>query len=388
MLRRAASILAISALVLLVAGMGISAQADVIVIGEIAALTGPTAQQGLQERNGAVLAVEEINAAGGVLGKQIKLITYDFKGQPAEGVSVYRKLVQQDKAVVIVGTNFSNVNLAMAPVAEQLKVPVLSNAMEPAVTTPEPGKVNKYHFLAQPSSIEQGAIVARYALDELKFKTAACLVNKGNSFATSQAEAFRDYFNANGGKVLDYIEVPAGAVDFKAQLTKIKASNPDCIYIPQYAQEAGLQVKQARELGITAVVLGANTLGVPPFVEAAGSNAIVAGTYFINNVHFGDPRLADFMARYEKRYGEPVITTNVFFGYDNVYIIKAAIEKAGVAEPEAIRTALENTKDVKILQGAGTITLDPNTHRPVDMPAWIFKWEADGTTVPMTLMYP
>jgi len=257
MKRRGIAVLALVMLVVLVTQFGADAARDVIVIGEIAALTGPTMQQGTQERNGCVLAVEEINAAGGLLGKQVKLVTYDFKGQPAEGVSAYRKLVQQDKASVVIGTNFSNVNLAIAPVAEQLKVPIVSNAMEPLVTVPSPGKVNKYHFLAQPSSIEQGQIVARYGLKDLELKTAACIVNKGNSFATSQAEAFRDYWNANGGKVVEYIEYPAGLMDFKAQLTKIKAANPDCIYIAQYAQEAGLQVKQARELGIKAVVLGA-----------------------------------------------------------------------------------------------------------------------------------
>ncbi|HHY46299.1 MAG TPA: ABC transporter substrate-binding protein [Firmicutes bacterium] len=381
--------LSIVSLLLMVALQGdVSGNSNMIVIGEIAALTGPTAQQGMQERNGAVLAVEEINAAGGVLGKRIKLITYDFKGQPAEGVSAYRKLVQQDKACVIIGTNFSNVNLAIAPVAEQLKVPIVSNAMEPKVTTPEPGKVNKYHFLAQPSSIEQGIIVARFALKELGLKTAACIVDKGNSFATSQAESFRDYFNANGGKILEYVEYPAGLMDFKAQLTKIRAVNPDCLYIPQYAQQAGLQVKQARELGIKATILGANTLGVPPFVEAAGGKDVVAGVYFINNVNFKDPRLADFMARYEKRYGEPVITTNVFFGYDNIHIAVDAIRRAGSTDPEAIRDCLENTTNVKIMQGEGTISIDPKTHRPINMPAWIFKWESDGTASPQKLLYP
>ncbi|MCR4427069.1 MAG: ABC transporter substrate-binding protein [Firmicutes bacterium] len=368
--------------------VGVSVGADVIIIGEIAALTGPTAQQGLQERNGATMAVEEINAAGGVLGKQLKLITYDFKGQPAEGVSAYRKLVQTDKASVIIGTNFSNVNLAIAPVAEQLKVPLVSNAMEPKVTVPEPGKVNKFHFLAQPSSIEQGHIVARFAMEELGVKTAACIVNKGNSFATSQAEAFRDYVNENGGKVVEYVEYPMGVLDFKAQLTKIKAANPDAIYIPQYAQEAGLQVKQARELGIKSVIVGANTLSVPPFVEAAGGKDVVAGVYFIQNLNIGDPRFSDFIARYEKRWGEPIQTLNVFFGYDNVHIAVDAIRRAGSTDPVAIQQALEGVKGVKVMQGDGTITIDPNTHRPVNMPCWIFKWEADGSAVPQKLIYP
>ncbi len=359
--------------------------ADPIFIGEIAALTGATSQQGLQERNGCILAMEEINAAGGLLGRPIKLVTYDFKGLPAEGVSVYRQLVQEG-AKVIIGTNFSNVNLAIAPIAEQLKIPVVSNAIEPKVTIPEPGKINKYHFLTQPSAIEQGAVVARFALQELGMKTAACLVNNGNSFATSQAEAFRDYFNKNGGKVLEYIDYATGLVDFKALLTRIKAANVDCIYLGQYAQESGLQVKQARELGIKAIVVGNNTLSTPDFVGSAGA-ANAEGCYFVVGVNMAEPRQVAFNEKYTKRFGEGIITTNVQFGYDNMYIIADAIKRAGSDNPEAIRAALETTTKVKILQGDGTITLDPKTHRPDNMPLWMFKWEG-GQKVPQKLYYP
>jgi len=360
--------------------------AEPIFIGEIAALTGATSQQGLQERNGCILAMEEINAAGGLLGRPIKLVTYDFKGLPAEGVSVYRQLVQEG-ARVIIGTNFSNVNLAIAPVAEQLKIPVVSNAIEPKVTVPAAGQINKYHFLTQPSAIEQGAVVARFALQELGMKTAACLVNNGNSFATSQAEAFRDYFNKNGGKVVEYIEYATGLLDFKALLTKIKAANPDCIYLGQYAQESGLQVKQAKELGIKAIIVGNNTLSTPVYMETAGGASIVEGSYYVVGVNMAEARQVAFNEKYTKRFGEPIITTNVQFGYDNMYIIADAIKRAGSDNPEAIRVALETTTKVKILQGDSTITLDPKTHRPDNMPLWIFKWE-NGKTVPQKLYYP
>ncbi|MCK7471379.1 MAG: ABC transporter substrate-binding protein [Desulfomicrobium escambiense] len=207
--------------------------------------------------------MEEINAAGGLLGRQIKLVTYDFKGLPAEGVSVYRQLVQEG-AKVIIGTNFSNVNLAIAPMAEQLKIPVVSNAIEPKVTIPaaRPDQQVPLPHPAQRNRAGRGSRALR-TRRQLGMKTAACLVNNGNSFATSQAEAFRDYFNANGGKVVEYIDYATGLVDFKALLTRIKAANPDCIYLGQYAQESGLQVKQARELGIKSIVVGNNTLSTP-----------------------------------------------------------------------------------------------------------------------------
>ncbi|HOA16251.1 MAG TPA: ABC transporter substrate-binding protein [Bacillota bacterium] len=309
------AIVAIAAAFMMSIGGAISAEP--IFIGEIAALTGATSQQGLQERNGCILAMEEINAAGGLLGRPIKLVTYDFKGLPAEGVSVYRQLVQEG-AKVIIGTNFSNVNLAIAPVAEQLKIPVVSNAIEPKVTIPAAGQINKYHFLTQPSAIEQGAVVARFALQELGMKTAACLVNNGNSFATSQAEAFRDYFNKNGGKVVEYIDYATGLLDFKALLTRIKAANPDCIYLGQYAQESGLQVKQAKELGIKATIVGNNTLSTPVFIETAGGAAIVEGSYYVVGVNMAEARQVAFNEKYTKRFGEPLFTTIVRCGSGNM----------------------------------------------------------------------
>ncbi len=173
-MRRAITVLACIALLVSV-GINTYAAPEPIVIGFITALTGGTSLWGNQERNGAVLAAEEINAKGGILGRPIKLIVYDHKGQPAEGVSAYRRLVDEDKAVVIGGTHFSNISLAIAPVAEQKKVPIIGQAIEPKVTVPEPGKVNMYTFLAQPSSAQQGQMMARFAFENLGAKSAACL---------------------------------------------------------------------------------------------------------------------------------------------------------------------------------------------------------------------
>lgn len=373
-----AFILIVASTSLMLAGCG-GQSSGVIKIGEIAALTGPTALSGLQEKNGVMLAVEEINKKGGILGKKVEVVTLDFKGKVEEGVSAYRRLVEQEKVVAVIGTNFSNVNIAISPVADELKVPIVCNAMDPRATTPAPGKVYAYTFLAQPSSIAQGNMIAKVALD-LGAKRAAVLVNNGLAFATSLAEPFRDYFTKHGGQVVAYEEFPPGQVDFRAQLTKIKQANPDVLMIPQYAQEAGLAIKQAREqLGLKVPVVGPNTLQSEPFEEAAGK-ANLDNIYFVYNVFDGDPRFNDFKARYKAKYNEDIKTTNVFFGYDNMMIIADAIKRAGKADPKAIRDALENTKGVPILQGEGTITIDPKIHRPVGMPCVVFKWE-NGKTV-------
>ncbi|MDP2858313.1 MAG: ABC transporter substrate-binding protein [Bacillota bacterium] len=345
-----------------------------IKIGEIAALTGPTALSGLQERNGVQMAIDEINAKGGLLGAKLELITLDFKGKVEDGVTNYRKLVEQDKVVAVIGTNFSNINIAVSPVADDLKVPVVCNAMDPRATTPEPNKVFAYTFLAQPSSIAQGNMIAKMALDK-GFKRAAVLVNNGLAFATSLADPFKTYFAKHGGKVVAYEEFAPGQTDFRAQLTKIKQANPDVIMIPQYAQEAGLAIKQAREqLGMKVPVVGPNTLTSAPFEEAAGA-ANLDEIYYVYNVNMEDPKFADFISRYKAKYKEDIKTTNVFFGYDNMMIIADAIKRAGKAEPKAIRDALEQMKNVPVLQGDGVITIDPKNHRPVGMPCVVFKYE-------------
>lgn len=361
---------------------------DPIVIGLITALTGPTALWGTQERNGTVLRVEEINAAGGVLGRQLKLVAYDHKGNPQEGVSAYRRLVDQDKASIVLGTHFSNISLAIAPVAEQRRVPILGQPLEPKVMTPAPGKLNKFAFLAQPSAIEQGQMMARFGLEDLKLKTAAVLADRSNSYSISQAEAFAQLFEARGGKVVTFIGYPAGTVDFRTYMTQIKQHDPDILYLPQYAQEGGMQVRQAREAGIDAVILGSNSLSDPPFMNAAGGPEMVEGVYFLFNVNFEEERFADFLERYRKRYGEDPVTYHVLFGYDNVTLAVEAIKKAGSSDPLKIRDQLERLNKVPILMGDGFFTMNPENHRPVNMPSWVFQWVKDGQRKPVKPVYP
>ncbi|MGI6567390.1 MAG: ABC transporter substrate-binding protein [Firmicutes bacterium] len=383
-MKRFAVILAI----LLVAFGSIAHANEPIVIGFITALTGSTSLWGTQEANGAMLRAEEINAAGGVLGRPLKLIVYDHKGSPQEGVLAYRRLVDEDKAVAVLGTHFSNISLAIAPVAEQKKVPVLGQAVEPKVTIPAPGKLNKYHFLAQPSCIEQGQMMARFAFEELGARKAAVLADKSNSYSISQAEHFAEYFKRRGGEVTDFVEYAAGTVDYRAHLTQIKAGSPEVIFLPQYAQPGGMQVKQAKELGIEATFLGSNSLSDPPFVAAAGGAENVAGLYFLFNVNWSEPKFEAFINNYEAKYGEKPVTYHSLFGYDDVTLICEAIKNAGAAEPEAIRTAIEGLTDVPIMLGDGKFTMDAETHRTRNMPSWIMQWNEAGEIVPVQLVYP
>ncbi|HYG58757.1 MAG TPA: ABC transporter substrate-binding protein [Symbiobacteriaceae bacterium] len=376
MKRFAVGLLALALVLSVLSGCGSTAtKKGEIVIGEIAALTGPTALTGLQEQKGVQMAIDELNAKGGVAGYTFKLVTYDFKGQAEEGVSAYKRLVQQDKAVAIIGTNFSNVNIAMAPVAEGagFQVPVVHNSIDPRATTPKEGQVYQYSFLAQPSAIGWGKAMGRAAIEQLKAKRIAVLVNNGLAFATSQADPFKEYVKSQGATIVADESYAPGTTDYKALLTKIKAANPDLILIPQYAPEGGVAAQQARELGITAAILGPNTFGTEDFTKVAAAAA--EGVYFVNNVDFTDKSFDDFKKRYEAKYSESIKTVNVLFGYDNMMIIADALKRAGSAEPKALRDALEKTSGVTILQGDGKITIDPKVHRPTNVPVILFQWK-------------
>jgi branched-chain amino acid transport system substrate-binding protein len=344
-----------------------------VVIGEIAALTGPTALSGIQEQKGVQLAIDELNAKGGVAGFKLKLQTYDFKGQVEEGVSAYKRLVQQDKAVAIIGTNFSNVNIAMSPVADGkgFGVPVVHNAIDTRATESKPGSVYQNSFLAQPSAIAWGKTMGKVAIEHLKAKRVAVLVNSGLAFATSQADPFKEYVKKHGAEVVADEAFAPGTTDFKALLTKIKAANPDLILIPQYAQESGIATQQARELGITAAILGPNTFSTSDYTKVAGAAA--EGVYFVNNIDMTDKRFDDFKKRFQAKHNEEPLTVNALFGYDNMMIIAEAIKKAGKAEPTAIRDALEKTSGVAILQGDGKFTIEAKVHRPLNMPLILFQ---------------
>lgn len=380
-------VMVLGLMITVAAGISLAEQPQ-IVVGLITALTGPTSLWGTQERNGAVLRTEEINAAGGVLGQQIKLVVYDHKGSTQEGVTAYRRLVDEDKAVVVLGTHFSNISLAIAPVAEQKKVPVIGQPMEPKATQPTPDTLNLYTFLAQPSCIEQGEMMARFGLENLKCKTAAVLTDKSNSYSVSQAEAFAGYFKEHGGKVVSYIEYAANTVDFKVYMTQIKQAKPQLLYLPQYAQPGGMQVKQAREAGIKAKVLGSNSLSDPTFVSAAGGPANVEGVYYLFNVNFKEKRFGKFIKDYTAKFGSAPVTYHCLFGYDDVTLAAEAIKKAGAADSDKIRAAVETLAKVPILAGDGLFTISPKTHRTVNMPSWVFRWGKNSKQLPVKMIYP
>ena len=374
----------------LLSGLPAAAQ-ETIKIGMYADLSAGSAQWGNDSLKGAKLMVKEANAGGGILGKKIELIAYDCKMSPTEGVKVYSRLAREDKVSAVYGSLISNIGLAVSPVAEQIKIPVVSRAMDERVTTPDfkmedpenPGRVNPYCFLLQPSSYQQSYMIGGFAIDELKLNTFAQLFTPSNSYSLMLAKGFEYYVKKRGKKMLGDFEFQAGDADFKAQLTKVKALGPDGFYIPNYLPENANAAKQVRELGIKTTMLGNNSW-FEPMDKLAGSAA--DGAYFVNNIsRDDDPTLKPFINRYTKEYGE-LPRLHSFSGWDDVGFIIEAIKRAKSIDPQLIRNTMEKMTKYEGL--IGTINIDPKTHRPVGLKMSILKFEGDKIKTVRLKYYP
>ncbi len=334
-----------------------------IKIGGNFEMSGGAATFGKSSVNGIQLAFKEINAKGGVLGKQLKLIVADNKSEPGESTVAATKLITQDKVVVLLGSVASSDSLAAVPVATDNKVPMISpTSTNPKVTVnPDTKKVRDYIFRVCFIDPFQGEVAANFVLGTLNKKTAAVFIDQKSDYSLGLAEVFTDVFTKGGGQVLVTEKYVAGDKDFKATLTRIKGKNPDVIFIPGYYQEVGLIVKQARELGINVPVVGGDGWDSADLVKI-GTAAALNNTYYVNHVATDDPAVKTFVENYKKDYGSEPDALAVL-AYDSAYVLAEAIKQAGEVNSEKIRAALEKIKDFTTLSGKTTI--DPATHNPI-----------------------
>ncbi len=333
-----------------------------IKIGGNFELTGGIANFGKQTVNGIQMAFEEINAAGGVNGKQLKLILADNKSEPAEATNAVTKLITQDKVVAVLGPVASSNVLATLQVAQDNKIPVLTATGTNEKITVDGGKVRPFAFRGCFIDPFQGKVMANFATNTVKAKTAVIYVDQSSDYSKGLKQSFEEAFVKNGGKVLSTEAFLQKDQDFKATLTKIKALNPEVIFIPAYYEEVGKIVKQARELGITVPLLGTDGWDDPKVVEIAGAKAL-DNTYFSN--HYSsqdtDPAVVKFVDAYKKKYNQEP-SALAALGYDSGLMIADAIKRAGSAEGAKIAEALAKTKDLKV--STGILTIDAN-HNPV-----------------------
>ncbi len=346
-----------------------------ILIGCLQDITGATSSLGQMVEAGAQWAVDEINENGGVKGKKLVMNTYDTKADVTEAINAYTKAVTSDKVSLIVGPPVANIALAIKETSEQYEVPVMGLAMDPSAQLKADGTPYKNMFCFQPNAIQQGAIMAKYAMKN-SFKTFGVIYNESNAYSLSLKDPFITTITENGGTVdgKQQVAYNANDTDFKTLLSPIVNANVDAIYAPNYTKDLVNIVTAARALGYEGAIICLDAC--PPFNTMLGGSS--DGVYCINNVDDTEPELQKMIAAVKEKTG--VEATNKFFlGYDIVKIAAKCLEETGTDDPAALRTAIENIKDFKGL--TGNISIDPETHMTTGLDMVMFTYE--GTTPKM-----
>lgn len=363
LLRRVGVVFLLIFLVLGFCAPGVFA-ADTIKIGCLAALTGDWAAYGQTEEKTELLAIDEINAQGGVLGKQLELVVYDFRTRAEDAVNAVRRMIEENKVVAIVGANGSGINIATAPVVNRLKVPQVGTvSTNPQVTVDANGNVYPYSFRICFTDPYQGKLIAFFAANELKRMNAAILYDIGNDYSHGLREFFIDNYLDYGGKIVADLAFRAGTdVDFRAQLTEIRDKKADVLILPNMGKEMALIMKQARELGMDDIIFVGGD-GYGEFMWEIAGDAM-ENSYWINHVAPEDPAMAAFFAAYKEKYNDECKEfVNGVLGYDAIYLVVDAIRRAGSEDPTAIANALAASENVKLHHA--TITMD-EFHNPKD----------------------
>lgn len=358
------------ALALVITVFSGAALAEEILIGNMQDISGPTSVWGNAVTRGAEIAVEKINAAGGIDGRMIKLVTMDTKANVQEAIKGYNNLVSSG-AIAVVGPPVSNIGLAVAPLANKAGVPVVGSFIDPRVTVGEDGKAQPAMFLMQPSSVQYSEIMASYTIDELGLKKIGILYDQSNAFAVSLIKPYIAYIKEAGGEIVSEQVYTKNDKDYKTQLAKIKDAGADCLYFPNYIQEAVLVTNQSKQVGLGLPIIGGLDFA-PPFASLVNDPEAADNIYLANNFSEKEPQLKEVWDIYREKYGEDPVN-KVFLGYDQVLIIQEAIRIGGGATAAQTLTGLPQVKD---LQGTtGVLTLSPETHQPVGLSMVMFKIE-------------
>lgn len=338
-----------------------AANADKYVIGASFELTGNVANYGKSTLSGLKLAVDQVNKAGGVNGKQLVVVESDNKSEPAESGNSVTKLITQDKVVAVVGPATSGCVFAATPVVTSNKVPLIAPcATAPAITV-DNGQVKEFIFRACFIDPFQGRVMAEFADKTLGVKNVAILHDASSDYSKGLAEVFEKTLNEKGGKVVAKEAFLSKDIDFKAALTKIKAANPEAIYIPGYYEEVAKIIKQTREIGLNVPLIGCDGWDSPKLVEIAGPEAL-NNTYFSSAFSVQDQTesvqkfIADYKAMYQK---DPDIFC--MQGYNAGLVLADALKRAGDgANGTKLAAAIAATKDLPVASGKLTYDKDHN----------------------------
>ncbi len=325
--------------------------ADTIKIGEYASLTGKDATFGQSQHKGIVMAFEEINAAGGVLGKKIELVFEDNQSKAGESATVAKKLLSRDKVIALLGEVASSRSLEVTAIAQAAKVPMIS----PAATNPAVTEKGTYIFRVCFIDPFQGTVMAKFAQEDLKAKRVATLTSVSNAYSVGLARFFKETFTKSGGTVAIEQKYSEGDKDFRAQLTAIKAANVDAVFVPGYYTEAALIARQARSLGLTIPFIGGDGWESEKLLEIGGP--ALNGCYY--STHFSpenkEANVASFVQRFKQRWQNETPDAFAALGYDAAFVLVDAIKRAGTTDGPKLRAALAATKDFVGATGVTTI---------------------------------
>jgi len=329
-----------------------------IVIGEYGDMTGPTAVFGQGTHKGIQLAVDQINASGGLLGKQVQLVSEDDTGNQDQAVTVVKKLIDRDNVLGILGEVASTRSLAGGGVCEQEHVPMIS----PSSTNPDVTKNRDWVFRVCFTDDFQGSTGAQFAIRK-GWKKVAILSSSNSDYSKKLSKFFSDAFSQSG-QVVDWETYADGDTDFSAQLTRIQSKNPDAIYVPGYYTEIALILRQARNnLNLNVPMFGGDGWDSQKILDLG---TISDGCYFTNHYSADDPRpsVQDFIKTYKAKYGEVPDSFGIT-GYDAANVMFDAIKRAGKPDRQAVRDAIASTKDFPGAGGNITIDENHNAKKPI-----------------------
>ena len=331
-----------------------------LLVGHYASLTGETSTFGVETDQGLKLAIKQLNAKGGVIGKQVKVETQDDQSKPDEAKTVATKFAADAKVVAVIGEVASTRSLNAAPVFDKAGIPMIS----PSSTNPNVTKVGPYIFRVCFIDPFQGAVMAKFAHDDLKATKVAIMRSQGSDYSVGLADVFKAEFEKMGGKVIADVSYNEKDSDFRSQLGQLKEA--EAIFVPGYYGEVGTIARQARELGIKAPLMGGDGWDSEKLVEGAGGpGKALEGCYFSNHYSKDDvsPRVQDFVKAYEKEYGKKP-SGLAALGYDAMMILADAVTRAKSTERAKVKDALAQTKDFQGVTGNITIDADRNASKP------------------------
>jgi branched-chain amino acid transport system substrate-binding protein len=359
-------------------GPGAGGSTGTIVVGYYGDLSGRTSNFGQSTKAGVEMAADEINKAGGIDGRQIQILSEDDEGRPEKAATVVTKLIDQDRVVALLGEVASGNTLAAAPKAQSAKVPMIS----PSSTNPAVTQVGD--FISRVCFIDpfQGDVMAKFAANTLKAKKAAIMLDFNSPYSRGLTEFFEASFKKLGGEIVNKQAYTQGDRDYKGQLTAIRSSNPDVIYVPGYYGEVGVIAKQANQLDIKVPLLGGDGWDSTQLWDLGGD--ALNGDYISNHYSVDDPSPAiqKFVADYKARNGT-VPDALAALGYDAMKVLADSIKRAGSTEGSKLRDAINATKDFPGV--TGVITIDAN--RNAVKPAVVLKLQ-DRKYVYVETIYP